>query len=153
MKKVVKFLPLIAAFLGFIAVLSLFLPAIVVEDDKFLGFTTVIGYEKKVSGRTIPLLGFSFMNLLTYLLVISGTVCAVLTYLNKGGKYAAWISVACLLLAGIFFFCVMSFATVKDNVNAQAMKEVWEIGFGAILAGICSILGAASMAAKKFFDK
>ncbi|MBQ8394541.1 MAG: hypothetical protein IJY63_03010 [Clostridia bacterium] len=150
MKKVVKFLPVIAAVLGLVAVISLFLPAIVLESgDKFPGFTTVFGYDKNVSGMKIPMLGFSFMNLLTYVLVIVGIVVAVLTYLGKGGKFMTWIAVACLLVAGIFFFCVRAFATVEY----EPLKAVWSLGFGAILAGICSILGALSLATSKLLNK
>ena len=150
MKKVIKFLPLIAAVLGLVAVIALFLPAIVLESgDKFPGFTTAFGYKKDTPMGKVPMLGFSFMNLLTYILVIVGIVCAVLTYLNKGGKYVAWIGAICLLIAGIFFFCVQSFATVEY----EPLKTVWSLGFGAILAGISSILGACSLAAAKLLNK
>ena len=150
MKKVVKFLPVIAAVLGLVAVISLFLPAIVLESgDKFPGFTTAFGYKKDTPIGKMPMLGFSFMNLLTYILVIVGIVGAVLTYLGKGGSLVGWIATVCLFVAGIFFFCVQSFATVKYEV----LKAVWSLGFGAILAGICSILGSLSLAASKLLNK
>lgn len=150
MKKVVKFLPLVGAVLGLVAVIALFLPVInLATGDKFPGVATVIGYDKKVEGSTIPMLGFSFMNLFTYLLAAAGIVCAVLTYLHKGGKYMAWIAAACLLVAGIFFFCVKGFATVEY----PPLKSGWSLGYGAILAGISSILGACSLAATKLLNK
>ena len=151
MKKVIKFLPLVAAVLGLVAAMALFLPVIdLANGDKFPGIATVIGYDKDYGGgMVVPMLGFSFMNLLTYILVSGGIVCAILTYLNKGGKYVAWIGVACLLIAGIFFFCVQSFATVEY----EALKTIWSRGYAAILAGISSILGACSLVAAKLLNK
>lgn len=150
MKKVIKFLPLVAAVLGLIAAISLFLPAIVVGDNEFLGFTTAFGYEKK----GVEYLSFSFMNLLTYLLVIGGTVCAVLAYFKKENKLFAWISAVCFLVAGVLFFFMIPFASPTAMWKLLGgFKKLAELGYGAILAGVCSILGAAAVVVAKLLDK
>lgn len=150
MKKLVKTLPIIAAVLGLIAIISLFLPAIVVGDNEFLGFTTAFGYEKK----GVEYLSFSFMNLLTYLLTIGGTVCAVLAYWKKQNKLFAWISASCLLIAGIFFFLMISFASPTAMWKLLGgFENLAKLGYGAILAGVCSILASVAMIANKLLEK
>ncbi|MBQ8659168.1 MAG: hypothetical protein IJ506_08560 [Clostridia bacterium] len=153
MKKVIKFLPLVAAVIGLLAVMSLFLPAFVYAGNEFLGSTTVFGYTKETAVGDFDLLSFSFMNLLTYLLVLVGIVCAVLAFLKKDQKLFAWGGAACLLLAGVFFFCVIPFTSVADQWQlvflAKADKSLWELGYGAILAGISSILSAIVLVGSK----
>ncbi|MBQ8230187.1 MAG: hypothetical protein IJZ32_05790 [Clostridia bacterium] len=150
MKKLVKTLPVIAAVLGLIAIISLFLPAIVVGDNEFLGFTTAFGYEKK----GVEYLSFSFMNLLTYLLTIGGTVCAVLTYWKKPNKLFAWISAACLLIAGVFFFFMISFASPTATWKfLGGFENLAKLGYGAIFAGVCCILASVAMIANKLLEK
>ena len=157
MKKVIKFLPFISAILGLVALIALFLPAFTFAGKEFLGFTTVIGYTKKISGvGSFKLLSFSFMNLVTYLLALAGIVLSVLTYVKKV-KLFAWIAAGCLLLAGILFFFVMPFSCVADGwtvvFGGKADKGLWKLGYGAVLAGVGSLLGAVSAAVYAFIEK
>ncbi|MBQ8657501.1 MAG: hypothetical protein IJ506_00010 [Clostridia bacterium] len=157
----------IAAGLGIVAVIMLFLP--------------FIGYSKEVLGKTVSdwangftvtfggdlgeveYFGFSFMNLLTVLLLLAGVALSVLAAL-KGNKMMAYVAAACLLLAGIFFFCGNSFWVFSSEntkgLNEELVDALYQdareglgLGAGAIIAGICSILAAVSAAGSTVIDK
>lgn len=147
MNKIKKFAPLAAAVAAVIALIMIFLPAIVVEEETYSGLKVIFGYTEKESGMGITLkvevFAFSFMNLLTYLLVIAGGVCGVLAFMKSDKPIFTWIAAACLALAGIFFFCSVGFTVLsKDLVDLGATKENFKLGAGAIIGGIVSILGA-----------
>lgn len=147
MNKIKKFAPLAAAVAAVIALIMIFLPAIVVEEETYSGLKVIFGYTEKESGMGITLkvevFAFSFMNLLTYLLVIAGGVCGVLAFMKSDKPIFTWIAAACLALAGIFFFCSVGFTVLsKDLVDLGATKENFKLGAGAVIGGIVSILGA-----------
>lgn len=147
MNKIKKFAPLAAAVAAVIALIMIFLPAIVVEEETYSGLKVIFGYTEKESAMGITLkvevFAFSFMNLLTYLLVIAGGVCGVLAFMKSDKPIFTWIAAACLALAGIFFFCSVGFTVLsKDLVDLGATKENFKLGAGAIIGGIVSVLGA-----------
>ena len=147
MNKIKKFAPLAAAVAAVIALIMIFLPAIAVEEETYNGLKVIFGYTEEGSGMGITLkvevFAFSFMNLLTYLLVIAGGVCGVLAFMKSDKPIFTWIAAACLALAGIFFFCSVGFTVLsKDLVDLGATKENFKLGAGAIIGGIVSILGA-----------
>ena len=157
---------LAAAVLGVIAIIMLALPAIankVSTDTVYSGWDVAFGLTEKatVGGATISreIFKFSFMNVLTYLLVIAGIACTVLNYLGKGGKYMNLIATVTFLLAGIFFFLVIPFsmpnvggeATIEEI--AELKEEFFKLGAGAIIGGICSILAAVASGYKAFILK
>lgn len=147
MNKIKKFAPLAAAVAAVIALIMIFLPAIVVEEETYSGLNVIFGYSEKRESALITLeteiFAFSFMNLLTYLLVIAGGVCGVLAFIKSDKRIFAWIAAACLLVAGIFFFCSVGFTVLsKGLVDLGVTKENFKLGAGAIVGGIVSILGA-----------
>lgn len=147
MNKIKKFAPLAAAVAAVIALIMIFLPAIVVEEETYSGLKVIFGYSEKRESALITLeteiFAFSFMNLLTYLLVIAGGVCGVLAFIKSDKRIFAWIAAACLLVAGIFFFCSVGFTVLsKGLVDLGITKENFKLGAGAIIGGIVSILGA-----------
>lgn len=150
--KMKSYLPLAAAIFGVLALIMLFLPAIVVGDESYNGLKVVFGYTEKaeVFGSTIEtkILKFSFMNLLPYLLVIGGIVLNVLNRKN-GSKLFALIATACFIVATVFFFCTIGSTVLAGDMNdkiVEAIKDEWKLGVGSILAAICSILaGLASI--------
>lgn len=139
----------VAAVLGVIAVISLFLPAIAIKDadTTYSGLQVVFGYTKKTElfGSTVSteILKFSFMNLLTFILAIVGVVFTVLGYLGKGSKFATLIATAAYLVAGIFFLLTISFTipAVDENL-VEKTKEFYSLGAGAIIGAVCSFLSA-----------
>lgn len=144
---------LCAAVLGVIAIIMLALPACVSirsADATISCWELVFGYTQ----HSVVWLKFSFMNFLTYALVIAGIICTVLNYLGKGGKYMNLIATGAFLIAGIFFFLTISFASVNTELmKADAFKESVKLGVGAIIGGICSILAAVASGYKAFIAK
>lgn len=151
---------LCAAVLGVIAIIMLALPAVKVidADETYKGWDVVFGYIYTASagGLTVSteVFKFSFMNLLTYLFVIVGIVCTVLNYLGKGGKYMNLIATVAFLIAGIFFFLTVAFSVpVSKLATTEKLREQLELGAGAIIGGICSILAAVASGYKAFIAK
>ena len=152
MKKLLKLAPLLAAALGVIALLMLFLPAVIADETSYNGLKVVFGYteETKAIVSTIKtvILKFSFMNLLTYLLVICGIVLSIL---NKDGKNKLFflIATACFIIAAILFLCTVSLTVINPDwvkligYIGHDIKETWKLGAGAIIAAITSILAGA----------
>ncbi len=157
-KKIERFIPVIAAALGVIAIIMFFLPAVVIpatkmgsvtigEDTVYNGWQTMFGFfEKADNGDKIEHLAFSFMNLLTLILVAAGIVLCVLSFLGKGNKFFALIAIACFIVAGVFFFLTLVFTqagaayTLNGNLAQEKVKEAWKLGAGPIVGGILSIL-------------
>lgn len=149
----------VAALLGVVAVIMLFLPAIaVVDSDTTYKATEVIFGLKK----TEPIVGevvyfeFSFMNLLTYILVAVGVVFTILGYLGKGSKFACLISTVAFLVAGIFFLLTVAFCVpgkgIEDFVigmgslfgKETSVKDYLALAAGPIIGAICSFLAAVA---------
>lgn len=164
MKAFKKFAPVIAALLGVVAIVMLFLPAVVLSEDvSYNGWQVMFGYTEtnKVFGSEMKteVLAFSFMNLLSLILVAVGVVLSVLTFLGKGNKFFALIAAACFIVAAVFFFLTLTFATAGkgltlDGTLAQEkIKEGWKLGAGPIIAAICSILAAGTAVAPALLKK
>lgn len=159
--QITKYLLAVAAVLGIVAVVMIFLPSLVAKEDTtevYNGLKLVFGYSetRQIGSSTITTTYFEFsiMGLLTYLLAIAGIVFAVLGTLGKGSKFAALIAAAAFIVAGIFFFLQVSFLNVTDDV-AKAWEtfgyvaaDVFKLGAGAIIGGICSILAGVACVGK-----
>ncbi|MBQ8429314.1 MAG: hypothetical protein IJX30_04395 [Clostridia bacterium] len=147
MDKIKKYLPLGAAAFGVIALIMVFLPSVKLEfwgvEETWNGFQTAFGHKE--DGQTV--FKFSFMNCVTWALLIGGIACAVLSYMNANNKLFGYIAIVALFVAGIFFFCTVGFLNVE-----QEAKDMLDLGAGAIIAGICSILAAICAAAPTAMD-
>lgn len=151
MDKIKKYAPLAALGLGVIAIIMIFLPSVVINvmgtSESWNGFVTAFGNEDE---------GFKlgFMNLLNWLILIGGVVCAFLSWKKPEKKIFTYIAIAALLLAGIFFFCTISFTNIDgvDKETAKEFKRFMDLGAGAIIAGICSILSSLCVAAPVVLD-
>jgi hypothetical protein len=158
-KKIEKFIPLIAAALGVVAIIMLFLPAVVIpatkltEEVNYNGWQAIFGLTEtsKVLGNEVKTeyLVFSFMNLLTLILVAAGIVLCVLSFLGKGNKFFAFIAIACFIVAAVFFFLTLKFTTagsvyainlIGQELSQAEAKKGWALGVGPIIGGILSIL-------------
>jgi hypothetical protein len=152
-----KMLPLImtaaAAFWGLVAIIMLFVPAVAVKDADatYNGLKIVFGYTAKqtVLGSTVTytVFNFSFMNLLTYILVLAGLVLSVLN-VKMQNKLFSVIAAVVFLVAGIFFFCTVGFTSVNADASklfaslGSNIKDSLSLAVGAILGGVCSIAAA-----------
>ncbi len=147
MKKFAKYLDLVLATLALVALVMIFLPAIVFGEGDFSvsynGIKTVFGYKEKTLIGSAEILGFSFMNLLTYLLVIAACVCGAVSSLKKN-KLCLFVAIVAAIVAAIFFFCTVPFCATKIKFS---------LGAGPIIGGICMILAAAAGVVKFVFGK
>ena len=136
--------------LGAIAVIMMFLPAIGIKDSEttYTGLQLAFGYKttKEILGSTVTTVhfDFSFMNLLTYLLLIGG------------GRFASFIAMGLTLVAGIFFFLTISFCIPNADLSdlyvafGGNLKDNFVLAAGSIIGGITSILSCACLAVRTF---
>ncbi len=161
-KKNLKYLDLGIVALAVIALIMIFLPAVGAEEDAWNGLKVVFGYKEETkiltSTVTTEILGFSFMNLLTYIFVILAAVCAGMNFKKKGNKLLL-LSVLFSLLAGAFFLLTKNFVVLNDSLvkvyealGTTFAKEA-ELGAGPIIGAICMFLAAIVGGAKVFLDK
>ena len=158
--KISSLLTALAAILGVVAIIMLFVPAIGWKnlDGTFKGMDVVFGCKGK--GTEISTLNFSFMNLLTYILVLAGTVLSLLNVLvKKPSKLFSLIAAVAFLVAGIFFFCTLSFTSFNDVLTTlpgmfgKDIKSAFELAAGSIVGGVLSILSAICAASPFFLKK
>ena len=148
-----QILTLSAILLGIIAFVMVFLPAVAIKDSEtaYNGLQVAFGYsEENILGGTTTYLQFSFMNLLTVILVLVGVVFTVLGMLGKGSKFANLISGVSFIVAGVFFFLSVAFCIPEEGFSniigffGGNIKDWLVLGVGAIIGGILSILAGAA---------
>lgn len=137
--------------LAAVAFIMLFLPVIGIKDTDttYTGLNVAFGYSTKVILAEVKVLEFSFMNLLTYILVVAAAVLAVLKLFMKDTKVLTLVIAALLIVAGVFFFLTVQFT----NPNTNASNVIKAIGgdirggltlaYGSYIGGIAAILGGA----------
>ena len=156
-----KILTCVAAVLALVAFFMMFAPAATMEGllgktETLSGTDVTFGYES--SG--VKALGFS-ANIVTYILLVAGIACAVLAFLGKGGNIVRIVAAACFVVAGVFFFCSIAFASFYPEMDGgaakdklvEALKEKLSLGVGSIVGGILSILSAVAVALPIFLKK
>lgn len=159
-----SYLPLAAVLLGIVAIVMLFVPAVVASEDvSYTGLQVVFGYSEKTdifgSQLVTEMLSFSFMNLLPYILVLVGVVCCVLAFMNPKNKLFAFVAFVCFVVAAVFFFLAVSFTIPAEGWEELAgalntdIKADWTLGAGAIVAGITSALSALVVAGSAVLNK
>jgi len=145
--------------LGLVAIVMMFLPAIGIKDSEttYTGLQLAFGYKEttQILGTVIHF-EFSFMNLLTYLLLIGGVVFSVLSFINRGGRFASFIAMGLTLVAGVFFFLTISFCIPGEGLSdfvsflGGNIKDSFVLSAGSIIGGITSILSCACLAVRTF---
>ena len=127
----------IGAILGVASLIMLFFPAVTVADTQttYSGLQVVFGYK---DGETI--LKFSFLNLLTYLLIVVGIVFLIFNFINSTNYFLALYSAIAFIVAGILFFCTISFTMPEVAV----MRETFSLGIGATLGGIFALIAGGA---------
>lgn len=145
-----KPLSFVAAVLGLVAVVMLFLPAIGIKDTDttYTGLQITFGYKESLLGFEYTVFDFSFMNLLTYILAVVGIVFSVLSAVGKGSKFAAFIAVAAFAVSGVFFFLSVSYTLPNEDASkiisfvGGDIKDALTLAYGAIIGGVASLLAA-----------
>lgn len=160
-KNLGKILSCVAAVLALVSIFMILAPAATMKGllgktENLSGVDLTFGYEEK----GVKVLGIS-ANIVTYILLLAGIACAVLALLGKGGKISRIVSAICFLIAGVFFFCSIEFASYYPEMDSGALKdkavetfkETLSLGAGSIVGGILSILAAAAVAVPLFIKK
>ncbi len=139
----------IAAGCGVLAIIMFFLPFVGNEGGNINGWQAIFGAEEEA-------FDFSFMNLVTLILVVLGAACCAMGAKKSDDKILPLVGAGVLALAGIFFFCAVSFSQIDStlfegmgmtgaalDLYIDLLKETLDIGVGAIIAGIACLGGAA----------
>ena len=163
---IAKYTVFASVLLGIVAVVMIFLPAISIKDSttSYTGMQLAFGYSTSITSlfggtETLAYAGFSFMNLLTYILAIVGIVFTVLGAMGKGGKFATFISAVAFIASGVFFFLQGSFCVPLEGMEGLVVffggniKDYFVIGAGAIIGGVASILAGIGALAKIVLSK
>ncbi len=160
--KYLKFVDLGIAALALISLIMIFLPAVtgsvLGQSYDYNGLKVVFGYSEKSSflGSTVTteFLKFSFLNLLTYILVLGTIACAALSFM-KGNKTVLLVAVAMAVVAGSFFLLTKNFVVLPtENANViKAFKDNVSLGVGPIIGAICMYVAAGAGIAKAVLDK
>ena len=126
---------------GLVAVIMLFLPAVEFRGITYTGLQVSFGYTNDLR---LEVFGFSFMNLLPYLLALGGLVFSALGATGRGSKLGALIAAAAFIAAGVFFIMTNTFC---DTVG----KDLLELAYGAIVAAVASFVAGACQLFKAIF--
>lgn len=134
---------LISAIVGLVAVaLYLFLPAMKMDymgiSDTENGLNCLTGND---GGE------FVIMMLIAVVAMVAGAVVAFLSA-KKEGDLFKYIAAACFVVGAILCFLTKNFYLSANDLSA--MKSLFDLGIGAILAGILSIVSAVAVILPKF---
>ncbi|MBQ9714068.1 MAG: hypothetical protein IJV83_05590 [Clostridia bacterium] len=141
MDKIKKYLPLVAAGLAALAViLGLACDAVVYGKDTMFE-TGQSGWETVFPAEVMAMI--MVMPFLTFLLVIVGGIQSLKAYFDPENEKASYIATACFLVAGIFFFFFKLFFCNAADMSKDLKKE-YDLGVGAIIGAICSLLAAVA---------
>lgn len=155
MKNLTKILKFVMVVSFVAAIVMIFLPAIGSGDDAWNGLKVVFGYTKK-SGNDfvkveLEIFKFSFMNLLTYILVLVALALTLLQTFGKKSNMFGFVTVVCALVAAVFFFLTKNFTVLGDATSIFANHDAFvknaELGVGPILGGIFCLVGMLASAA------
>ncbi len=156
-----KILYLIAAVLGVVAIVMMFVDTVKIPDTKILGETiegegysglkVAFGYKED----DVAIFKFSFMGLLPYILVLAGVVLTLVnTFAKKNNKILDFVSVGLLIVAGVLFFIMPNFIVFADTLAGKIAAEIdYELTVGAIIAAISAVASAAVVLTKVFLKK
>lgn len=153
-----KYAGFVAILLALAAIGFMFAPAIVygTGDDPttFTAFQTMFGYTKRIQiggglYRDVQYFDFSFMVLLTLILIAAGIVLSVMKMFVGGkSKLFTLITTACFIVAGVLLFMLIPLSVphvYNEGSWAQYLlsKDNMTLGWGAIVAAICSLIAGS----------
>ncbi len=118
-----------------------------VLGDEFTvsGFEIMFGWKDQGQNITVEWSTFSFMGMLAYLLPIAGVITALLF---SKSKLLSIVPLACFVAGAIFAFTIPSFIVLTDAGKLATALCESSLGFGAIIAGVMSVLSSIAMLAK-----
>lgn len=155
-KMIINCIPIVATVLGLISIFLIFAPAVTISAGKysigdFSGVDAIFGY--KIGDYSV--LGFSFMNFLTYLILILaealGSIYVLARFniikgLESKFKVVSIILAVFFLVIGIFMFLTVQFLSISG-------KDGLGLGAGAITGGIICLLASVAYVANIVLEK
>ena len=157
-----KILYFIAAVLGVVAVVMMFVDTIKIPDtdlgvlgtakgEGYSGMKVAFGYKED----GVAIFNFSIMGLLPYLLTLAGVILTGVSALaKKSNKIFDFVSIAAFVVAGILFFIMPNFVSCADTLLGKIAAEIdYELAVGAIVSAISSIAAGAVVLVKSLLKK
>lgn len=108
----------------------------------------IFGYTSDIG---IKIVSFSFIGLILMILVFVSIAFAIFSIANPKNKFFPLLGALTGIAAGIMFFFVNQFAV--SPIESIGMFKYGNLGFGAILGGITSILGGVCLAGSAIIKK
>ncbi len=157
-KNLGKIITCVSILFALVAFFMMFAPAAVAEvlgkTQSYSGIDLAFGYVNKTDALvgTVETRIFSASaNILTYILIAIGIVCAVVSLFGKGGKILPFIAVASLIAAGVLYFLTIQLCAPYTKLEGDlkdeyisTIKEQLKLGAGAIVGGIFSVLAGVA---------
>lgn len=131
---------LVTLLFAVVSIVMLFLPGIKGKllGSEYTSFQVAFGCSEVVWGEKVQILDASFTAMLPIILLVVGVVLVVLklVVMQKSGLIALLACVA-FVAAGVLFFMMPNFVA-GDDIG------LFELAYGAIVAGVCSVLAGLS---------
>ena len=160
---IIPLLTVASCILGLVAVVMIFLPTIGIKDTNktYTGLQIAFGYSNETLGVKTTVFNFSFMNLLTYILALAGTVVALLGLVKNqfAGALFRFIAAGCFIVSAVFFFLSINFCLPNETASSITsilggnIKEAGSLAAGAIIGGITAGLAGLCELAAVFLKK
>lgn len=147
----------VAAVLALVAVCMMFTNVSALKlsgetGNELTGVEATFGYESY--GQEVA--KFSFMNMLTYVLLIAGIVLVALRLFKVLKSEAIdWVIVGLFVVAAVLYFLMPQMVVYTDLIadSIKTMKASKVLQVGSIIGGITSALAACSVVAKRLLGK
>lgn len=144
-KKTSKIFSLIAVILALISLITIFFDQVAFVNDSgkeiisYDGLKVTFGHKEEVLGSMQRVLGFSFANIVKYVLVCIGLVFTLLRVVKKGFLSNIFVlgSVVFFFASAFLFFFTPTFTIVQSSVLSVLQKT---LSPATIIGGIASAL-------------
>lgn len=155
-----KILEILAASLGLIALLMIFVNTIKIPDTKILGKAiegtgyTGLNIVFGLKENDVAIFSFSIMALIPYLLVIGGIIISISNAAKKTNKGRTLISAILFAVAGVFYFLMPNFIVCASTLGGKVAAEIdYVLTTGAIISAITSLTASLILLIKVFIKK
>lgn len=139
-KKVSKFFLFVSLLLGIVILLMMLLPVLKYTngDTTYTGIQVITGLSIADAGFLgTAKMPFNVLALIAFIIPVLGAIISVLF------KKGYIISAVMFTVSGVLFFVLPEYTYVEVTVLGSVTTPVieWTLQSGAIIAGVCSILG------------
>ena len=153
-KSITKYAGFTAILLALASIGFMFAPAIVYgsgdDPTTYTAFQAMFGYNETITivgniTANVKYFDFSFMNLLTLILLAAGIIFSVLKILSgKNAKLFTLITTACFIVATYAIASTNDVTIGGINLAKYSLsKDNMTLGWGAIVSAICALIAGA----------